>query len=202
MSTLEIVAAIFGLACVWLTIARNVWSWPTGLVQVLLLIMVFWQAKLYADMLLQVFFVAFQIYGWRQWMLSSNDPKATVVSRFEVAVRTLPTLIWWLGILAAIALLTALFSSSLIVWTDAQYPVADSFIAATSLVAQTLLAKRFIESWPLWIVVDSVAMFVFWGRGLYPTAILYGVFWGMAVMGWIEWVRSQRRQNEARTDTR
>lgn len=202
MSTLEIVAAIFGLACVWLTIARNVWSWPTGLVQVLLLIMVFWQAKLYADMLLQVVFVAFQIYGWRQWMLFSNDPKAPVVSRFEVAVRKLPTLIWWLGILAAIALLTALFSSSLIFWTDAQYPVADSFIAATSLVAQTLLAKRFIESWPLWIVVDSVAMFVFWGRGLYPTAILYGVFWGMAVMGWIEWVRSQRRQHDARTDTR
>lgn len=202
MSTLEIIAALFGLACVWLTIVRNVWSWPTGLVQVLLLIVVFWQAKLYADMLLQVVFVGFQVYGWWQWTLSVRDPMGTASSRFEVAVRTLPTLKGWLGILAAIALLTALFSYSLIYWTDAQYPIADSFIAATSLGAQTLLAKRFIESWPLWIVVDSVAMFVFWGRELYPTAILYGVFWVMALMGWIEWVRSLRRQHEARTDTR
>ncbi|MFN7736146.1 MAG: nicotinamide riboside transporter PnuC [Pirellula sp.] len=202
MSTLEIIAALFGLACVWLTIVRNVWSWPTGLVQVLLLIVVFWQAKLYADMLLQVVFVVFQVYGWWQWTLSLGDTKGPVSSRIEVAVRTLPSPSWWLGILSSIALLTGLFSSSLIYWTDAQYPIADSFIAATSLVAQTLLAKRFIESWPLWIVVDSVAMFVFWGRGLYPTAILYGVFWIMAVMGWMEWVRSQRQQYEARTDTR
>lgn len=202
MSTLEIIAALFGLACVWLTIVRNVWSWPTGLVQVLLLIVVFWQARLYADMLLQVVFVAFQVYGWWQWSISVRGPKESFPSRFEVAVRTLPTPVWWLGILAAIALLTALFSSSLIYWTDAQYPIADSFIAATSLVAQTLLAKRFIENWSLWIAVDSVAIFVFWGRGLYPTAILYGVFWGMAVMGWMEWVRSQRQQYEARTDSR
>jgi nicotinamide mononucleotide transporter len=172
------------------------------LVQVLLLIVVFWQAKLYADMLLQVVFVVFQVYGWWQWTLSLGDTKGPVSSRIEVAVRTLPSPSWWLGILSSIALLTGLFSSSLIYWTDAQYPIADSFIAATSLVAQTLLAKRFIESWPLWIVVDSVAMFVFWGRGLYPTAILYGVFWIMAVMGWMEWVRSQRQQYEARTDTR
>jgi nicotinamide mononucleotide transporter PnuC len=129
MSQIEIVAAIFGFLCVALYIARSDWSWPTGFVQVLLYISVFWQAKLYADMILHCVYVVLQIYGWWAWA----SARRTDVSQPTIRPRQLG-LRGHVLCLAITAVQTLLFAFMLSRWTDAQSPYADSFVASASLV--------------------------------------------------------------------
>lgn len=73
MSKIEIVAVIFGLLCVWLTVRENIWSWPTGLMQVSLYIIIFYQVKLYSDLILHIVYVGFQFYGWYHWLYGGKN---------------------------------------------------------------------------------------------------------------------------------
>jgi nicotinamide mononucleotide transporter len=104
--------------------------------------------------------------------------------------------------LATCATLTLSIGWLMATFTDADWPFADAFIAGTSLVAQYLLAKRQLQNWYLWIVVDVVALFVFSAKSLYPTAILYGLFLIMAVTGAIVWHRRLRIQSSATAGAR
>ncbi len=189
MSQIEIVAAIFGFLCVALYIARSDWSWPTGLIQVLLYIVVFWQAKLYADMILHGIYVVLQVYGWWAWVSARRKD----ASHAKIQPRTLT----WRGHMLCLAITTGqtlLFTSLLSRWTDAQSPLADSFVASASLVAQCLLAWRYIENWGYWLAVNTVGVCLFASRGLVPTTILYVLFWGMAVVGFWSWYAVLRGQ--------
>lgn len=194
MTILEIIAAVFGFLCVWFCIIRNVWTWPTGLVQVLLLIAVFYHAKLYADMALHVIYVGLQIFGWVAWQKSKQRNRANSTGSEVVAIRSLNRRENVTCILVTI-LLTVAFSSILMRWTDAELPIADSFVAAASLVAQFLLATRYCENWIYWIVIDTVGIGLFTYKELFPTAILYALFWGMAIAGLIAWKRAVEIQS-------
>ena len=81
MSVIEIVAVCFGVACVWLTIRQNIWCWPTGLVQVVLFIWIFYQAKLYSDVMLHVVYVVLGFYGWWYWLHGGREAKQPPVTR-------------------------------------------------------------------------------------------------------------------------
>lgn len=195
MSYLEIVAAVFGFLCVGLYILRHMGAWPTGLIQVALLIVVFYDARLYADMLLHGVYVVLQLYGWYAWYDSSRKPAGTDArpsSNNESAAIQVQRLsrAQWRACLASIVAMTLAFWTGLVFFSNADLPFADSLIAAISLVAQYLLAKRYLENWLLWIVVNTLGTAVFAYKGLYPTAILYGLFWWMAIYGFLQWRRS------------
>lgn len=184
MSPIEIVAVISGLLCVALTIRQNVWCWPTGLVQVLLYILIFRDAKLYADMALQVVYVGLQLYGWWAWVRGGPRQDTLPVSGLGAKAR--------LGWLSTATLGSLGIGYATATWTDAALPYPDAFITATSLVAQTLLARKRWESWLGWIAVDVVAIPVYAAKELYLTAGLYAVFLGMAVAGLVAWRRDLR----------
>lgn len=188
---IEYTAAAFGIGCVYLFIVRNIWSWPTGLVQVVLYIAVFWQAKLYADMILHFFYVGLQLYGWRAWAVASR-PQHRISEVQDLSVRRL-TGQEVAMYLAAVGVMTFSFAWILQTWTDAQSTVADSFVAAASLVAQFLLARRIVENWVIWLAVDTVGVGLFWNRGLVPTAILYALFWVMALIGLLKWLQALKQ---------
>ena len=220
MSLIEIVAAIFGFLSVWFYIVRNPASWPTGLVQVLLLWSVFWNAKLYADFGLHVLYAILQIYGWWAWIKvrrrndhAGGEGRSSVDSSpYEgsskslelsthngVRVRSLN----WAGLAAcllAVPILTALFSSMLIRYTDATLPIWDSFIAAASIIAQCLLAARYVENWRFWIAVDIVGIGLVASKELYPTAVLYILFLVMAVWGDVAWRKSLRQMTSSNSN--
>ncbi len=198
MLTIEILAALFGAASVYFYIVRNHWSWPVGLVQVVLYVAVFAQAKLYADMLLHVVYAGLQLYGWWAWLDFDKSTKqpfptdrtASLENASEkqqnISIRRLPVM--GLAItFVAIAIMTSLYAFLLSRYTDASLPILDSLIAAMSLVAQLLLAWRFLENWIFWIAVDLLAIGVFAYKTLYPTTILYAIFLVMAMLGWRAW---------------
>jgi nicotinamide mononucleotide transporter len=131
VSPLELVAAVTGAISVWLSVRQNIWSWPTAIVNVVLYAMVFWDAKLYADMGLQVIYALLSIYGWYQWLYGG-------AGRTELRVtRTPPRAAAVLALIAAAG--SALLGTLLRHATDATLPFMDSFLSSTSLVAQWMM---------------------------------------------------------------
>lgn len=189
ISPLEATAVVFGLACVWLTVRQNIWCWPTGLVQVILFIFIFYHAKLYSDLLLHVIYVFLQIYGWHHWLRGGPRHNAMPVSTLSRTARMA-----WPSVAVAGTLVLGFLMSTL---TDAAVPYADAFTTVTSLVAQWLLARKQIESWLFWIAVDVVAIGVYWYKDLYLTSGLYVVFLGLATLGWFAWRKSLIESDEA-----
>jgi len=182
MSPLEILATGFGLWSVWCYVKESVWSWPTGLVNVLLYILLFWNAKLYADTGLQVVYVGLQAYGWWQWLRGGADHGQLIISR------TAPRLWLILVLVAAAAYLP--MGLLLDLWTDTDVPWWDSLPAVTSLVAQWLLAKKKLETWLVWIVTDLIYIPLYLHKHLYLTAGLYAVFLVLCILGWRSWNRT------------
>jgi nicotinamide mononucleotide transporter len=182
---LEIVAVLLGLANIILLVFRSVWNYPFGILMVLLYFFVFYDAKLYSDALLQIFFLLVQLYGWLQWVRNKAEAGAIVVE--SLPVRTLLTI--------GVASLVAIFAWGAMMYrfTDASYPYWDGSVAILSVVAQILLARRYIENWAIWILVDIISIGLYAAKGLWPTLGLYIVFLIISVLGLIEWRRVQRR---------
>jgi nicotinamide mononucleotide transporter len=178
----ELVGVLFGIVSVWLIARENVWGWPTGLVNVGLFVLVFHEAKLYADMGLQLFYVALCAYGWYAWLRGGPGHTSLRVRRASLARLAV---LGAVGAVAAVALGTTLHRH-----TDASLPYVDSATTAYSLVAQWMQTRKWLENWLVWIVVDVVYVGMYVYKQLYLTAGLYTIFLGLAVMGLRHWRRS------------
>ncbi|KVC80761.1 nicotinamide riboside transporter PnuC [Burkholderia ubonensis] len=191
MSTLEIAGVIVSALAIWLTAKRRMLCWPVGLASVALYGWIFFDAKLYSDMLLQGAFAVLQVYGWRRWLAQRVDRAdgtagggashgAVVPVSGVTPAKVLPDLI-------AAVVGSALLGGIMARWTDAALPFVDASLTAFSLVAQYWTARRYIASWGLWIVVNVVYVGMFVVKELYLTAGLYALFIGLAVIGWRDW---------------
>ena len=182
MSLYEIVGVAFGAVAVWLTVRENIWCWPTGLVNVGLFIVVFYRARLYADMGLQVVYVALCLYGWYAWLHGGRDHGALRVSRTPSRVLSVTlVLVAGAGLVLGLALRRH---------TDASLPFWDSATTSGSLAAQWMQTRKWIENWVVWIAVDVVYVGVYLYKDLYLTAALYAVFLVLAVMGLVKWKKT------------
>ncbi len=182
MTALEVIAALTGAISVYLSVRQNIWSWPTAIVNVVLYTLVFYDAKLYADMGLQVIYAVLSIYGWYEWLHGGENKTALHVTRTNPRVGLVLSVI----ALAGAGVLGLMLRGA----TDAALPFMDSFLSSTSLVAQWMMTKKKLENWLVWIAVDVlyVGMFIF--KHLYLTSALYAVFLVLAVRGYIDWRRS------------
>jgi nicotinamide mononucleotide transporter len=185
MSALEIGAALFGVVSVYLSTRENIWSWPTAIVNVALYGVVFFQARLYADMGLQGVYLVLSIYGWYEWLYGGEHRTHLKVSR---AAPRLLTILLVLNIVAWLTVATLLHR-----YTDAALPWLDSLLTTTSLAAQWMMTRKILENWLLWIAVDIVYVPMFISRHLYPTAALYAIFLALAVLGYRDWKHSWQR---------
>lgn len=193
MTSIEILATILGILCVGLLILRNQWSWPIGLVQVVLQGIVLWNAKLYAETVLQGVFWVLQLYGWWAWIASNRKKCASQSVNAPVRVERLNAnaSVFFIGLTLLQTILIAWFLMS---FTDGKSPIADAFITAASLTAQYLLAKRYYENWGYWIVVDVLSIPLYVIRELPVLAVLYVVFLAMAIAGFYQWRTALRNQ--------
>ena len=180
MSRLEAIAALLGVLNVALVARRSIWNYPPGIAMVALYFFVFYQAKLYSDALLQIFFLVIQLYGWWNWLRSPAVDHGVAVEWMTRTAR-----FKWLCATVAFSVCWGLLMRS---YTDAAAPLIDANIAGFSVAAQLLLSLRRVENWVLWIGVDLVAIALFLWRGLAITAGLYGVFLCLATWGLISWM--------------
>jgi len=182
MTVVEAIAVLFGFLCVWLTVRQSIWCWPTGLVQVVLFVYIFYQVKLYSDLILHMIYIAMQLYGWYHWLHGGRDRGLLAVSRLD---RT-GQLLWPVLVIGGSLLWGYLMASQ----TDAALPYGDAFTTVASLVAQWLLARKKLESWLFWIAVDVVAIGIYWSKDLLLTSGLYAAFLVLATVGLFAWRNS------------
>lgn len=180
MSPIEIVAVVATLASVWLSVRRNILTWPTGIIGVSAYFVVFLRERLYADMALQVLFFVQCSYGWWAWRrseLRAEPPIRTLSARGRFAVA--------LGVAAVAWTVGTLLDR----FTNASAPYWDASASVLSITANQLLARRLLENWILWVIADALYVGIFVWKALYLSAGLYALFLGMVIAGLLRWSR-------------
>jgi nicotinamide mononucleotide transporter len=188
MNWIELAATALGLINVVLIVLRSQWNYPFGLMMVSLYALIFWEARLYGESGLQLFFFIAQLWGWWLWRGTGNQVAAVPVRWLDWNSRA--------GWLAAIAALGLSFAWIMDRFTSAAAPFVDGPITAASIAAQLLLAFRRVENWILWIVIDIASIGLYVWRGLYPTAGLYIVFLGLSILGLWRWMVAAKEDGE------
>ncbi|GGN40898.1 membrane protein [Actinoplanes campanulatus] len=175
----EVLGFLTGLVNVGLLVRRHILNWPLGILNVLLLMVVFWSAGLYADATLQIVYVILGCYGWWAWLYGGQNRSA-----LEVRSTTRPE---WTGLIVAGVLLTAglwLFLDRL---TGSTVPLADGLTTALSLLATYGQTRKLVESWWIWIAADLIYIPLYVYKDLRLTAILYVAFLLLCVLGLRSW---------------
>lgn len=178
MSILEIVGFIFGIAGVFLTLKENVWCFPVGLINVTISLFLFYDQKLYADSLQQSVYIVLLTYGWFIWLHGENK-KPPVVSKMDARLKVNCLFIWLAG--------TFILGFLLATYTDASTPWPDSAATVLSFIAQYLVAKKKIENWLLWIVVNIAYIMIYIYKDLYLYAVLFALYLVLAIVAYFTW---------------
>ena len=196
MSYLEFFASLSGLIAVWLSARAHIWSWPVGIVNVVLAFFMFYQVQLYPDMFLQVFFFATNVMGWWRW---TNPKPGEENKRNELRA----SFLGWkrFGTLSAIGIagtyILGTFAENLhelfprIFTIPSAYPYADSFVTVMSIVTTFYMIEKKIESWIIWIMVDVLATYLYFSKGIKLYALEYMVFCFVASYGLWNWIKEK-----------
>lgn len=188
VSWLEIVAFALALACIVCNVFEIHWAWPLTIASSALYAWLFFASKLYGDGALQFMFIATAVWGWWQWLYGTRRVADTGQRPHvePLRVATLPRG-YWIAIALTWAALWAALGVVLKRYTDTDVPWFDAFPTAGSVIGQVLLARKYIENWPVWIGVNAVAIALFTYKALYLTAVLYALFLLLAAWGWMAW---------------
>jgi len=182
MSCLELVAVLFGIVSVFLSVREKILSWPTALINVALYFVLFYKTGLYSDMGLQAVYFVLSLYGWYEWLYGGAGRTALTVSRTSARQ-------WGIFVAIGVAFwaIDGKLTSRL---PGVALPYVDAATATTSLIAQYMMTRKLLENWALWILVDVVYVGMFIFKGLYLTAGNYAVYLALAVLGHVAWKRS------------
>lgn len=182
VSWLELVASLLGLAMVGCNLRVHPAGWPLAIASAALYALVFWQGRLYGQAALQLLFIGVSAWGWRQWLRGSDAAGGELRVGWMRPRQRLA---------AAAAMLAAwpLLAGVLVAGTDGADPALDALTTVGSVTGQLLLARKRVESWPVWLAVNVLSVALFVQAGLWPTALLYAVFAALAAWGWRRWSR-------------
>jgi nicotinamide mononucleotide transporter len=178
---LELVGALTAALGIWLTTRRLLICWPVVLISIFIYMVVFFRAGLFSDALLQVFFVAFTIYGWWNWWRGVRE---------EGEVRVAPLALPSMATALVLGLAGSFLLGTLAKRLHAALPYLDAVLMSYSLVASWWQARKHIANWWLWIIVDIVYVGEYLYKDLWPTAFLYAAFVPLAILGLRDWRRA------------
>jgi nicotinamide mononucleotide transporter len=187
LSLLEIAGFIFGIAGIWLTIQGSVWCFPVGLANVILSLFLFFEQKLYSDAIQQAVYIILLSYGWVNWL---RKPGKTVLMVSKSSARML------LPLIVITILIAAAMGYYFDKYTDADFPFLDAIATALSFAAQYLVARKKIENWIIWIAVNLLYIGIYFQKDLYLYALLFIIYFCLALFGYSEWKKLMNRNNE------
>lgn len=204
MSYLEFFGVVSGLIAVWLSAKANIWSWSVGILNVVLSFFLYYQIQLYPDMFLQVFFFVTNLIGWWQWA----NPKAgeqDYKQELRVSYMRLKQFLFICVISSGGTILLGSMASHLHEWfpvifpKPSAFPFADSFITVMSIVTTFFMIRKKIESWIIWIVVDVIAAYLYFIKGVKFYSVEYLIFTLLAAFGLWNWMREYKTYTGTRT---
>ncbi len=181
-SPLEVVAVVTAIGYLVLAIRQNIWCWFCAGISTAIYVYIFFDARLYMESVLNLFYFAMAIYGWAVWYRGAGDHEDLAVSVWPIT--------WHLAAIAGIAALALANGWMLATWTDAAFPYVDSATTWGAIWATFLVARKVFENWYYWLVIDAASVVIYWYRDLEFTALLFVVYLIMIPFGIVAWRRS------------
>ena len=183
---LELVAVAFAVLYLLLAIRQNIWCWAAAAVSTGLYLYIMYAAQLYMESALQVFYLAMAAYGWYQWRLGGAEHEGVDVTTWR----------WRNHAIAIAVVLVLVFASGYLLerYSDAALPFADAFTTWSAVIATWMVARKILENWIYWFVIDAVSVYLYVSRELYFTAALFVAYLVMIVFGYRSWRRSMLEQ--------
>ena len=183
---IELVAVLLAIAYLLLAIRQNIWCWFCAAVSTAIYVYLFVEAKLYMESLLNIFYIAMALYGWYVWYFGKTGDAG------------LPVTIWPRSVHAVALLVIGVISSAsgylLGRFTDAELPYIDSMTTWGAIWATFLVARKVLENWWYWLVIDAASIFIYWSRDLQLTSLLFVIYVALVPIGLWSWTRSYRNQ--------
>lgn len=185
-SLLELAAVVFAIFYLLLAVQENILCWAAAIVSTLIFLFIFWDVKLYMESGLQIYYIGMAVYGWYQWRAAADGLSTLRVTRWSLQQHLLA--------LSGIALLTLVSGYFLNTGTDAALPFLDSFTTWASVITTFMVARKILENWLYWLVIDSVSIYLYVDRELYFTALLFAVYIVIIFFGWFSWLKSYQQK--------
>lgn len=184
MNYLELCGTLIGLVYLWLEYRASIYLWIAGIIMPAIYLFIYYKAGLYADFGINIYYLLAAAYGWVVWM--GGNRRNTQGEKLELPITKTPLKCYLrLTIVFMIALVGIAFV--LINYTDSTVPWWDSFTTALSVIGMWMLARKYVEQWIAWILVDAVSCGLYLYKELYFTAILYGLYAIIAIFGYLKW---------------
>jgi nicotinamide mononucleotide transporter len=185
--SLETLAVALAIAYLLLAMKENILCWYCAFFSTAIYVWIFGDVSLYMESALNVYYMAMAVYGWYQWRWGGDAHSGIVICRWSFEQHCM-------------ALLMILFATSLSGYfldanTDAKLPYVDSFTTWASIVTTFMVARKVLENWLYWMVINSVSLFMFIDRELYQTAAMLGLYLGLSIVGYIAWRKAYLEQN-------
>lgn len=181
---LDIFTTVLGLIYILLEYKASIWLWLVGIIMPALDIILYWQHGLYGDSAMAVYYMLAAVYGWIVWRWFSNKNNKKQKSEFGISTMPIKT---YLPAFLFFAFAWAITYWVLATYTNSTVPLLDSFTNALSFVGLWALAKKYIEQWFFWIIVDVIACYLYIIKGIPFKAFLYGLYVVIAVAGYFKW---------------
>lgn len=185
---LEVIGTIVGLVYLWLEYKASIYLWIASIIMPAIYIFVYYDAGLYADFRINIYYLGAAVYGWLVWRFG-NKSKA----QKELPITRMP-MKSWLKVSMVYIVAQLLIAWILIEYTDSNVPWWDAFTTALSVVGMWMLARKYLEQWWVWIVVDVVCVGLYIYKELFFTAGLYAFYAIIAIFGWLNWKRLMNYQ--------
>lgn len=186
MSAWEFIAVVLAVAYLLLAVRQNNLCWYCAFASTAIYTVLFWDVQLLMESALNVYYMAMAVYGWWQWRHGGAQDSTLPVQRWRWQQHAIT--------LAAIVTITLLSGTLLTRYTEAAWPYLDSFTTWASVVTTYMVARKILENWLYWMVINSTSIFLFIDRGLYLTALLLVSYLIISIFGLINWRRDYRQQ--------
>ena len=184
----EAVSVLLGIVYLVLAIRESLWCWPAAFLSSVLTMAVVFDARLYSEVALNAYYAAMAAYGWYQWRYGGRRQGAA-----ELPIAVWPLKMHAVAIGGSLAL-AAVVGSYMSRHTQAAFPYLDAFVTVASVVTTYMVARKILENWLYWLVVDSLALYLYWQRELYLYAGLFALYLVLVVLGLVRWHRDWRAQ--------
>ena len=182
----ELAAVILAIAYLLLAARENIYCWYCALVSTAIYTVLFWDVALLMESGLNLYYLIMAVYGWYQWRYGGSEGQG-------LEIRAL-TAIHHVAIIAGVAVLTCVSGALLSQHTDAAWPFVDSFTTWASVITTVLVARKILQNWLYWFVIDTISIPLYLDRGLYLTAMLFFVYLIIVVLGYRNWKRRYEAQ--------
>lgn len=177
----EMAAVVLAIAYLLLAVRESVLCWHAAFVSSVIYVALFWGASLPMQALLSVYYVGMAVYGWWNWKYGGSREDDLPIRRWQLRQH--------LAVAAGIGVLTVMSGYWLALNTESAWPYVDSFLTWASVVTTWMVARKILENWLYWIVIDSISAILYLDRELYLTALLFIAYVGIVTFGYFSWRR-------------